>query len=139
MRYRQLSSRPATTPLIAQGSVSNTEPESKLYWYVARPQLFTLALDSSFTQGPSFPVWANVYDSELRIVYHLASQSNQFRTGNSLLLMPGTYYLQLGAWFDVSSGSAQQATIRLLGTADNDPLGPSQLILRRRPIFGCPT
>lgn len=125
-------------PLIAQSHVTSAEPETKLYWYVARPQLFTLALDSDFGPGPSIPVWANIYDSELRIVYHLTSQSDQFRTGTSLLLLPGTYYLQLGARFDESLGSSQQATIRVLGTADNEPLGPAPVDPASSPIFGCP-
>ena len=105
--------------------------------YVAKPQLFSLALASSFAQSPQIPVWANIFDVDLKVVYHLSSLSNQFRTGNSVLLMPGTYYLQLGARFDAST-APQQATVRLLGTADSDPLGPAPVDPASTPIFGCP-
>lgn len=124
-------------PLLSQQELSNKQPESKTFWYVAKPQLFSLALDSSFAQSPQIPVWATIFDADLKVVYHLSSLSNQFRTGNSVLLMPGTYYLQLGARFDATAGN-QHATVRLLGTADNEPLGPAPVDPASSPIFGCP-
>ena len=125
-------------PLIAQQEVTSDDPETSMVWYVAKPQLFSLALESSFSGEAPIPVWANIYDSEMRFVYNMTSRSNQFRTGNSVLLMPGTYYLQFGARFSASSQDAKPVSLSLRGTADNEPLGPALVDPATSPIYGCP-
>ncbi len=117
--------------------VTRNAPESKEFLYVAKPQLFSLAMESS-VQGSSIPVWANIFDAKMRAVYNMTTLSNEFRSGASLLLMPGTYYVQLGARFDSAASSPSQATIRLLGSADSEPIGPLLLDEATTPIYGCP-
>lgn len=126
-----------TVPVLASSEITSDDPESQFAWYIAKPQLFSLALESAEPGAPTIPIWANIYDSQGRIVYNLTSQSDQFRTGISILLMPGTYYLQLGARF-TAAAETQKTTIKLLGTTDNEPLGPAPTDPASTPIFGCP-
>lgn len=126
-----------TIPLLANSDVNSSDPEAQFAWDVAKPQLFSLALEATYAGGAAVPIWANIFDSDGRIIYNLTSQSDQFRTGVSVLLMPGYYYLQLGARFPAGSDGLG-ANIRLLGTADNEPLGPAPIDPASTPIFGCP-
>ncbi len=129
---------PPVVPTLAEGEVTSSDPESQFVWYVARPQLFSLAIEADSTSPSTVPVWANIFDAQGRALYNLTSTSDQFRTGISLLLMPGTYYLQLGARFAPGTSEPQPITLRLLGTDDNEPLGPPPVDPAATPIFGCP-
>ncbi len=123
-----------TIPLLAEVQLTDKTPTSELVWYVAKPELFSLAIESTYDSSlQPVPVWARIMDAKSHEVFSLAALTNQFRTANGVLLMPGTYYLELG-----SAPSKQKVTLRLLGTDESDPLGPAPIDPATSPIFGCP-
>ncbi len=124
--------------LVAESDLTPDAPESQSVWYVARPQLFTLALDSTHSDSSRIPVWVNVYDDRRRAVGNIASVTGLLRTGPSLLLMPGTYYLQFGTRFSSSAQASETVHVKLTGQSDTDPLGPPLLDPGTTPIFACP-
>ncbi len=122
--------------VLAVGQLTVASPESQSALYVARPQLFTFALYASSSSPIVGPVWANIYDDHRRPITTIATEVGQLRTGPSILLMPGTYYLQFGAKMS-NAVDGDVLNVELSGNADTDPLGPPPLV-GSQPIFACP-
>ncbi|MDX1927690.1 MAG: dockerin type I domain-containing protein [Pirellulaceae bacterium] len=122
--------------ILSQADLTQADPESESTLYVARPQLFTLALKASSTSAVTGEVWANIYDDHKRPVTTLATEVGQLRTGASILLMPGTYYLQFGTKMS-NAVDSDVLKVELSGNADSDPLGPPRTV-GSQPVFSCP-
>ncbi len=129
--------------LLASAELTTAKGESAMAWYVARPQLFTLALNAQVNASSggigsvTGPAWVNIFDDKRRSVATIAGTIGELRTSPALLLLPGTYYLQFGA---KPTNLTSSATIEmsLLGTADTDPIGPQPSAPGSVPVFTCP-
>lgn len=123
--------------VLSAGQLTKKAPESQSTLFVARPQLFTFALQATTTTSSATGVaWANIYDAKKRPVLTIGADLTQLRTGPSILLMPGTYYLQFGTKLSNALDS-DVLNVELSGNADTDPLGPPPLN-GTQPIFTCP-
>ena len=122
--------------VLSVGHLTTAALESKSALYVARPQLFTFALQANSTSAITGEAWANIYDYRKRPISTIATEIGQLRTSPSILLMPGTYYLQFGTKLP-NAIESDVLNVELSGTADTDPLGPPPLV-SSQPIFTCP-
>lgn len=122
--------------VLSVGHLTTAALESQSALYVARPQLFTFALKAASTSVTSGVAWANIYDDHKRPISTITTEVGQLRTSPSILLMPGTYYVQFGTKLP-NALESDVLNVELSGTADSDPLGPPPL-LGSQPIFTCP-
>ncbi len=123
--------------VLATKTVTSEEPEQTSVWYVGQSQLFSLALNVTSPDHLIVPAWVIIYDSQMRAVTSLMTESGIFRTGASALLLPGTYYLQFGARFEEGLTTPAQLNFELLGFGDLDPLGATPTNPTELPIFDC--
>ena len=122
--------------VLSTGKLTKAAPESQSALFIARPQLFTFALQATSSSAIFGSAWANIYDDHKRPVTTIATDVGQLRTSPAILLLPGTYYLQFGS--RMSNGLVSDILdIELSGNVDSDPIGPPPLV-GSQPIFTCP-
>lgn len=117
--------------------LTGKKAEAQSALYVARPQLFSLALGATTSNTTNGSVWANIYGENRRILATLATSVDSLRTVPALLLMPGTYYVQIGAELP-SAQAADLLQVSLMGEGVTDPLGPPIIDTGSDPVFDCP-
>lgn len=116
---------PIVRSLLTAGELSAAQPQQLATLYVARPQLFSFALASEPAVGASGEqtIWATVYDDQHRTVAFLGAAVGQFRSGDNVLLAPGTYHIR----FDGRSAGgtlAAAAMFQFYADGISDPIGP---------------
>lgn len=117
----------------AAGLLSASQSQQDHVLYVARSQLFSLALQS--TGDPSDIIWATIYDSQQHPVHVIAGPAGATRSGAGVLLDPGEYTVQIAA-----QGLAinETVTYALIGDRLTDPIGPPVTDPTTKPIYVCP-
>jgi Dockerin type I domain/Matrixin len=129
--------KPQRNVLVSR-DLKGAKTEAQSVWYVARPQLFTLALLATNTTTVGGSAWANIYDQQLRSVATIATSIEKLRTHPSILLLPGTYYLQFGSQTP-GALSTDNLRMELSGDGVTNPLGPQPIAPGSTPAFSCPS
>lgn len=88
--------------------------------------IFNFALETTRTTGETNPLLATqatLYDSKGREVHRIVSINDATSTSNSILLLPGKYFLRINT---VSQNKAafKGVAFRLLGSVISNPVGP---------------
>ncbi len=124
--------------ILVSTELTGNKSESEATLYVARPQLFNLAVASRSPSNDTGQVWINIYDQNRVALATLATAVDSLRTGPSLLLQPGTYYLQFGTQ---RSGvtATDKIVVELSGDVVTNPLGPPPVNPGTAPVFSCPS
>jgi hypothetical protein len=125
-----------TRTSVLAGDLSADTPFQAATMYVARPQLFSFAMDSQTAAlGPGVaPIWATVFDDKHRTVAFLGSDVGQYRSGSAVLLQPGTYFIEIEGRGPDGSGSPN-ASFTLYADRISDPVGPPVLPPGTQPAF----
>lgn len=129
---------PKTPPLeLIQGKLTNAVPTIEREWYVARPQLFSLALSNSGSSSQlNGQVWVTVFDEERKVVTAMVAPFGALRSSPGLLLESGKYYLQISA--AIETGPLPDLDVRLVGEIVSDPIGPVIGATGVQPKYLCP-
>lgn len=119
---------------VLSGDLTAANPYQAATMYVARPQLFSFALESVTPVAGVAPVWATVYDDKHRTVAFLGSEAGLFRSGSAVLLQPGTYFIDVEGR---GSGGTGSPNVSFTFFADHvsDPVGPPVLPPGAQPAF----
>lgn len=119
---------------VLTGNLSADTPYQAATMYVARPQLFSFAMESQTAAVGIAPVWATVFDDKHRTVAFLGSEAGQFRSGLAVLLQPGTYFIEVEGRGDGGSGDPNASFI-FFADRISDPVGPPILLPGTEPVF----
>lgn len=116
---------PITRTLLTAGEINPATPARLENLYVARPQLFSFALDSQASAGSPAgqSIWATIYDDKHRTVAFIGEAAGEFRSTDSVLLSPGTYHIRFEGR-DATGSAAASVSYRLFADVISDPLGP---------------
>ena len=113
-----------TQAILLQGSLNSTSPRRFLEMNLTHTMIFNFALETSRTvASPNLATQVTLYDSSGREIHRVISLNDSTRTANSVLLIPGRYYVRINA---ASQNGATFAPLnfRLLGSVVSDPVGP---------------
>ena len=108
-----------------KGQLNDESPNQVQALYIARPQLFHFAIDTHSVRDRregNQAVFVNFWDSDREVLTRVSSPVNATRSSHGILLMPGTYAVQV---FSSVLGDriAQPAEFLLRGTTFSDPFG----------------
>jgi hypothetical protein len=113
---------PAAWQTFAQGRLGGAIEQSVQQLHVATPQLFHFALttDAANTSGQA-GVLLRVLDASGAVIHQLSSRAGETRTAGALLLLPGSYLLQVVPLFEHDADRATSLDYHLAGSVVSDP------------------
>jgi hypothetical protein len=108
------------------GTIKSTSPRQFHEMTLKTTTIFNFALETIRTAGETNPLLATqatLYDSKGREVHRIVSINDAISTSNSILLLPGKYFLRINT---VSQNKAafKGVAFRLLGSVISNPVGP---------------
>lgn len=126
-----------TLGAFVSGVIEPTSPFPTQLLHVAQSSLFYFALDTTGAAAdPNTVAVMDVRDQGQRSLFRLASSAGQIRTAGTVLLAPGTYFVQVfGLSPDGSPVARVPYTIR--GTVVSDPIGIGSRDPTQQPVFRC--
>jgi hypothetical protein len=112
-------------PLL-QGSLSSTSPRRFYEMQLGQTMIFNFALEANLNKSvnnPNIATQFTLFDGAGIEIHRIVALNNATRSTNSVLLLPGKYYVRLNA---VAQNNAAfvPAAFRLLGSVVSDPVGP---------------
>ena len=115
------SSEPLAFRELAVGQFDSTQKKYHSL-HVARAQMFQFGLEASASTGSgNAGVWASIYDQNGNVVYQVTARSGERRTSNTVMLLPGSYTIEI----EKAAGSVfSNLGYRLIGIDVGDPQGP---------------
>ena len=117
----------------ASGTVAPTAP-TNYHLYIGETQLFRFLLSAGPSGTPGGSVEVTIRDAAGHIVADLTSAAGDVVSAPALLLIPGSYTLQV-----VATGGTSAHTYDLSGQEISDPIGPTISDPTLKPVFTNPT
>jgi hypothetical protein len=120
---------------LGSGTLTPSQPQWSRELHVARPQLFSFALQSQ-SSAANGQIWMSLFDTSLKRLTGLVAPLGQFRSSPGVFLEPGTYFLQIAA--ATVAGVVPETSFSLSAQRPSQPIGPVIGPYGVQPKFLCP-
>jgi hypothetical protein len=133
------------TGLFGQGKLTSVNRVGVHSLYVARSQMFHMALSSRLLSSAdktheNATLWMTIIDETGVVVHRVATRPEETRSSQSVVLRPGSYAVRVNVTFPTESGvrpAASTFSYRIDGRGISDPTGPEIIDASNDPFAPC--
>ncbi len=122
----RFSTAAETQVALLRGSLSSASPQQYYEMNLEHSMIFNFALEANLNKtvvNPNVATQFTLFDNLGKEIHRVVAMNNSTRSTNSVLLLPGKYYVRMNAAAQ-NNATFVPLSFRLLGSVVSDPVGP---------------